>query len=485
MQLRHFASVAARIALLSGATCLPAGACAEDLLSIFRLALEGDPTYLAARATALAGKEALPQARSQLLPNISASGSRGKNDTLESNSITGASVFSNYTSSSTAITLRQPLYRKYQFAAYEQAEAQVINSDAVLDKERQDLAIRVSNAYFEALLAEEQLQVIETQKTAYATQLALAKRALSAGSGTRTDIDEAQAKWDLANAQSLEARQLIENTRRLLQNLARKPVQALAVLVAGKMQLVEPNPPALADWVNKGLEANPEIRALKAAVDVSRQEVEKARAGHFPTVDLVAQRSNSQSDTNYTINREFLTNSIGVQFSAPIFAAGYVNSQVRQAEALLEKARQQMDASKIDLELQVQKDFYGVVQGVVKIKALEQALRSAEQMVYSTRKGYLAGMRTSLDILNAEQQKAQVNRELVLARYQYVLARLRLQARAGSLGENELHTINQWLDYDPRPPVLLTDGPHLRLRKTLELESLAPAAEPVSAVARR
>lgn len=440
-----------RSAVTAGAVALSIAmspAQALDLVQSYRLALQNDATYQAALAANQAGHEAVPQALAQLLPNLSISGSRSKNTTnTDSPGLGGQRNLStsDYDSASTTLALRQPLFRMYSFAVYRQAQSQEKNADAVLDKDRQDLLVRLSGAYFEALMAQETLALVLAQKEAYAAQLQSAKRTFAAGAGTRTDIDDAQARYDMSVAQELEASQNVGFTRRQLQVIVNQPVESLALLDAKRMELLPPVPANLDEWITRGEENNAELRALQANIEAAKQELAKARAGHYPTADLFVQRSKSESDTNYTINSQYLTTAVGVQFSIPIWSGGYVNSQMRQAVANLEKVKQQYEARRREVSQQIRKEFQNVAEGVLKVRALEQAERSADQAVFSNQKGFQAGTRTQIDILNAQQQRMNTRRDLAEARYQYLMARVRLQGLMNSLNEEEVTLINSWL----------------------------------------
>ncbi len=427
---------------------------AMDLMQSYEIALQQDPTYQAARADADASREAVPQAFAQLLPNLSANLSQGANKT---DSIAPgyfgtpvASVFS-YQSSSYAVVLRQPIYRKYNFAMYQQAKSQADSADATLDQNLQDLVVRLSGAYFEALMAQDQLALVLSTKQTYAAQLEGAKRSFKAGEGTRTDIDDAQARYDMIVAQELEATQNVGYTRRQLQAVTNQPAENLALLDPARMTLIPPLPAKVDDWIARGEDVNAELRSARANIDSARQEVEKARAGHTPTVDLVVQRGRDNSANELTINQYFLSTMIGVQATIPMFSGGYVRSQVRQAQASLEKYQQLYEAKRRDIDLQIRKEFQNVAEGVLKVRALEQAERSADQAVFSNQKGFQAGTRTQIDILNAEQQRMNAKRDLAQARYAYIMARIRLQGLVGSLNETEIGTVNSWLTRSRAP----------------------------------
>jgi TolC family type I secretion outer membrane protein len=230
-----------------------------------------------------------------------------------------------------------------------------------------------------------------------------------------------------------------------LQVIVNQPVENLALLEAKRMDLLPPVPASLDEWIARGEENNAELRALQANIEVARAEVDKAKAGHYPTVDLFAQRSISDSDSNSTINDTYYTNTVGMQFNIPLWSGGGVSSQIRQAAANLQKVKQQYEARRREVSQQVRKEFQNVTEGIAKVKALEQAERSADQAVFSNQKGFQAGTRSQVDILNAQHQRMNVRRDLAQARYLYMMARVRLQGLVNSLNEDEIKLINSWL----------------------------------------
>jgi protease secretion system outer membrane protein len=433
---------------IAAAGLLSGQAWSLDLSQAYAEALEQDSTIRAVRAATDARRERLPQARAQLLPNVSASVSRYRN-WLERTSpdASGQLVTANlrYTSSTEALTFRQPIFRMYQMADYRQAKAQVEDAEANLERELQSLGIRVSGAYFEALLAEEHLALVLAQKTAYTTQFDAAKKRLGAGFGTRTDIDEARAALDLNVAQELEARQNLDFTRRQLQGLVNRPIDRLAPLDSSRMQLVRPAPDRLEDWVERAETNSPELQSLVAQVEAARHELEKAQAGHYPTLDAVAQWSRNDSDTINNIKTRYNNKSIGLQLNIPLYSGGHVSSTVRQAIAGQQRAEEALEAMRRDLGVRLHREFRGVTEGVLRVRALEQAVRSAEQVVISNSRSFEAGSRTLPDVLNAEQQKVSAQRDLAQARFIYLMSRIRLQALAGGAKLEVIDEINGWL----------------------------------------
>ncbi|MCW2313976.1 TolC family outer membrane protein [Rhodoferax antarcticus] len=418
---------------------------AMDLLQAFDAAQQSDASILSARATTQAERERLPQAKSQMLPSLNASVSSMKNQ-LESETPNFLGVtqttHTDYPSTNKSVTLRQPLYRPQLLAQYRQAQSLVDDAEAVLMQEEQNLAVRVAGAYFDALLAHEQLSLILAQQAAYAKQLDASKKSFAAGSGIRTDIDEAQARLDMNLAQEIEARQNVSYTLQQLQMLVKQPIEKLAELNASKLELLSPQPDNLQDWVTRAEANSPQLRSLKARVDAARQETEKAKSGHYPTIDAIVQWSDSKSESVTNTSSRYINKSYGLQLNVPLFAGGYVNSLVRQALASQTRAEQNLEAGRLDLSLRVYKEFRGVTENIPKVKALEQALRSADQMIISSRKSFQAGSRTMLEVLNAEQQRTVVLRDLAQARFMYLISKIRLLALVGGADRGVVEQVN-------------------------------------------
>ena len=419
-----------------------------DLLQAYQAAQQQDATILASRAAAQAGRERLPQARSQLLPNVAMSVGRNQNNLVNTtpNSLGQEQTSeTHYPSLNRTLTVRQPLFRSYLAAQYRQAESQVQEAEASLAQDEQNLAVRVSGAYFEAMLTHEQLALVLAQRTAYTTQLDAARKSLAAGSGTRTDVDDAQARLDMNAALEIEARQNVSYTLRQLEMLVNQPVDKLATLDVARLELLQPQPNVLQDWIARAETGNPQLQSLRAQVETSRQEVKKAGSGHYPTLDAVAQWSRSESENILNVASRYTNASVGLQLNIPIFSGGYVNSSVRQALAGQEHAEQALEAGRRDLGVRVYKEFRGMTENIPKVRALELALRSADQLVLSSRKSFQAGSRTVIDVLNAEQQRMVVLRDLAQARYMYLIAKIRLLALVGAADDEAVAAINRML----------------------------------------
>ncbi|MBU3723827.1 MAG: TolC family outer membrane protein [Limnohabitans sp.] len=416
-----------------------------DFKQVYQAALEQDANIRASRAAADSGRERLPQARAGLLPQVSANAGRNFND-LNSTSpnILGALTTTNdkYFSDNRAVQLRQPLMNMQRWLQFEQAKSMVAESEASLDRDLQNLVVRVAGAYFEYLMADEQLELVLAQKKLYTSLVDAAKKGLAAGSGTRTDIDDAQARLDMASAQELEARQNQDQTRRQLEVLINQPVSSVAKLNVSALKLVGPEPANLDAWTLKAEQNSPEMKAMQARLDAARREVSKSQAGHLPTLDAVAQWSNSGSENITRINSRYENKSIGLQLNVPLFSGGYVNSTIRQAVAEQTRAEETLEALRRDLGVRVHKEFRGVTEGVLRVRALEQAVRSAEQMMQSTQMSLKAGSRTQLDVLNAQQQYTMALRDLAQARFVYLMSKVKLASLAGDDAVASVDAVN-------------------------------------------
>ena len=434
-----------------------------DLAQAWEAAVANDPQLRAARATADANRERVPQAQAQLRPQVNLSMQRGRNELVsESPNFLGQPERQHqyYGSGTDTLTVRQPIYRPQLAAQLRQAQALAASGDAELEEEQQRLVMRLTQAYLGTLQAEEQVRLVAVQRSAYEVQLDAARKGFAAGSGIRTDIDEAQARLDLNAAQDLEARQAVDFARRQLFVIIGQRVSELAGLDAARLPLVVPEPPRLDDWLARAEAASPEIRTAAANVEAARQEVERVRAAHHPTLDGIAQMSRSQSDNPTRIDNRYRHQSIGVQLNVPLYQGGLVQSQIRQALADLERYESVLEGLRLDLAARVHREFRGVTEGIARVRALEQAVRSSEQLVTSSRRSQQGGSRTLVDVLNAEQQLGIARRDLSQARFGYLLSVVRLRALAGERAEASIADVNRWLvgsASGDRPP--LSDGP--------------------------
>lgn len=439
----RFRLLALNLALL--ATCC-APVAADDLLGLYREAVLHDATYAAARADYTASLEALPQAKAQLLPTISLSASAIRNQLDNHAPVLGVPrrTEHDFTSENIGLSLNQPLYRRQLLAQLGQADAQVRFATARLEQARQDLTLRVALAYFDALLAQDNVQLAQEQKASISEQLRQAKRMYAAGVGTITDVNEAQARFDSTYAQEIEARNALEIRLRKLEEITQRYPGKLTPF-GEQPQPTPPEPADVGHWIDSALANNPNVLSQLANLDVVGRELEKARGGHHPTVDLIASYDKSVDPGYTTLDTTNYNTRVGIQLQIPLYQGGYVNSRVRQMLAAEDKTRNELEASRRQATQLTREAYLDVVSGIARIKALEQALKSHQLALYSTRKGFQAGVRTNVDVLNEQQLMYTAKRDLYKARYEYAIARLKLKAAVGMLDEEEVALVNNWL----------------------------------------
>ena len=414
---------------------------AADLMQIYQDAKSQDSTIASAQAAYQAGLERIPQGRAGLLPQVNL-GANIFHTTLERSGLaTGSANPYGYT-----LSLSQPLYRPQNWATYDQAKQQVLQSEAQFSAAQQDLIQRVAQAYFDVLLAQDNVIVSQSQKTAISEQLAQAKRNFEVGTATITDTNEAQARFDQAVAQEIVDQNDLEIKRQALQQLINKLPDRLSPLKE-QLTLPLPKPNNINNWVAASEQNNQTLTIFRAGVEIAKQELTKQKAGHLPTVDLVGTYADSRGNvTSFGgIGEVVKQTQIGVQLNIPLYAGGITQSRIREALANQEKSVQDLEVNRRSVAQNARSSFLGVTSGVSQVAALEQALKSAQVSLDSTKLGREVGVRTSLDVLNAEQLLSQARRNLLQSRYTVILNQLRLKAAAGQLNEGDVAEVNNLL----------------------------------------
>jgi outer membrane protein len=415
----------------------------DDLLDLYRQAKTSDPVWLAAQAGYQAGIEKAPQGRALLLPTLGLSAS--KSDSDQQVTLPMSSNTYHYSTDAYAIQLTQPLYNKQNAAVYAQGLAGANQSELELETARQDLILRTSHAYFDVLAAQDALDFVILEKESISKQLSLARRNFAVGNATLVDVHEAQARYDIAAAQQITATNFLEVRKEALRVLTGNEPGTLTRLET-KLDLQGPEPANMNQWVEISVNGNQRIKSQQEAVVIARQEVEKSRGGHLPTLDLTASRAYSDaggSVLGFAI--ESTTNQVGLQFQMPLYQGGGISSKVRESVAQLEVASQRLDQTRRLVAQQVRESYLDVINGVARVQALEQARISNERALESTVIGYERGVRTGVDVLNAQRELFRTRLSLSQARYEYLISRLRLKAAAGMLQEQDLEGINRLL----------------------------------------
>jgi outer membrane protein/protease secretion system outer membrane protein len=430
-----------------GCLVAAAGVRAErlTLTDLYEISVRHDAAVRAARAAVAAAAERLPQAQSQGLPQFILSAERF------SNQLRMVSRQDQYDSSSRTLQIRQPLVRLGLAASIEQAVRAHDEATALQENAEQDLLTRLSGALFEHLLAIEQRDYVLALKQASSTQLQAAERSLLAGSGVRTDVDEARARLDAARAQELQVQLQIEMTRRQLERLGGRSLGQLALLTVEDPWAKEPALDALPLWLERA-NNHPQLRALRARAQAARHEVTKAQAVDMPTLDAVARWTRSDSENVFNPGGSYRNHQIGLQFNWPLYQGGASQAAVREALARVDEAEHRLLATRDELAQRLEGQYRLVQEGRSRIEALRQAAYSARQALVSSRRSFQAGSRTQLDVLNAEQALAQAMRDLAQGRLSYLQAQLQLALHAGHEPVQAMARIRPWFSLEPTRP---------------------------------
>ena len=426
---------------------------AADLLQVFRDATANDAVFASAKAALDAGRERLPQGKALVLPTVNFTGSSvsSQNHLLVRNPTNNIPVTRNFTNNVFTFTLTQPLYRPQNYLQLEQAEFQVAQAESQFGQAYQDLVVRVSQAYFDVLNAENSLAFIRAQKTAITEQLAQAKRNFEVGTTTITDTNEAQARFDLSVSQEIAAQNELELRKQSLQQIVGKNPDSLTPL-RSNFTIAPPQPNRMDDWVATAQKNAYPVRIQEAATEIATREVQRSRAGHKPTLDLVATYANAAtggSSTNATgAGADIRTGTLGLQLAIPIFSGWSVDSRIRESLANLERSRSDLENSRRQAALIARQSYVGVTNGIAQVRALEQAVTSSETALASNKLGYEVGVRINIDVLNSQQQLFSTKRDLARARYDTIMNGLRLKAAAGTLTEEDVAAVNRLLSND-------------------------------------
>lgn len=447
MRLRAAALVASIVLLQAG---FAGGAQASGLVGDLRAALSYDPTWQAAIAARDAGVEARVQGLAGLLPQVSFSALQGKAQTdsrVVSGTSAGASSHNNYDSFNYSLQVRQPLFRMRNWANYEQGKAQEAYAEENLKAARQELGLRVVSAYAEWAAARAELEASEVRVATAEFLLRAAERTLQGGDTTRVDVETARSRLAQAQARRTDAQGQLQSAiagwRQLTGRDGTRPTQP--VIGADTPARLRTDPDRLEDWQAAAIAASSQIRALEYSLQAAREEARKVRADHYPTVDLFATRSRSQSDTDVTINQRFDTTRFGIQLSVPIYAGGAVDSSVRQALANVRRAESELEAAKLKLKLQIERDWHALQATRSAAEAARSAIETARLAGYAARLGTQAGSATRADEVNALAQEADGRRELTIAGARALVMWARLMGAADRLDETTLGEVDALL----------------------------------------
>lgn len=425
---------------------------AENLLEIYNLAMQNDPVFLAAKQQFYATQEVQTQAFSRFLPALNLSAGYDRINTEYS----GTAGNRDYNETAYSLSLRQAIYHNDYFAQYRQSKYQVAQAAATFNDVAQDLMVRITNAYFNVLGSMDNLSFAKAEKESIGEQLNQSKQRFKVGLVAITDVAESQARFDTANATEIEAINLVATSRESLREITGQYPQTIAPLV-DNVPLLPPEPNNQDEWVNTAKERSLSLIAAKKAMDIANEQVDVAKSGHFPTLDLVASASRTDQDGALlsTITGDRIDDArVGLQFNLPIYEGNLIVSQTREASYLYAKSKEQYIQQQRSTELNTRTSFLNVQANISTVKAFKQALKSSRTALEATEAGYEVGTRTAVDVLNQRREVFRNERDYARSRYTYLLETLRLKKAAGILTEDDVVAVNQLMT----TPTPIPDG---------------------------
>jgi outer membrane protein len=430
----------------------------QSLLDIYHQALAHDPTLASALSANKAAQEIIEQGKALYRPVVNFNA--GANTQSQDYAFTGAArpnpstpliILQNQQSGVEkfeqrryAIEARQPIFRKDNLVQMDQSKTQVSLANKQYHLSQQNLILRTTQTYFDVLIAQDRIDLIGAQKIAILSQLDQAKATFEVGTATITDVNEAQARYDLIIAQEIAAINEYE--------IAKRAVEAITGEIPAKLATAKSDiqvttlAQSMQDWQQVAVENNLNIQVQQDALKLAEQDVERANAGHLPTLDAVASYTDSYANGGINTDSSRTKNAVlGLELQIPLYQGGAISSRARQAVLNKQKAQDDIEIARRSTDLETQRAYLNLNTTIAQVKALEQALVSSQSQLDSTKLGYEVGVRTSVDVLNAQQQLFSAKRDLLQARYNYLVNIIRLKAASGLVAEVDLQDINQQL----------------------------------------
>ncbi|MCW9025538.1 MAG: TolC family outer membrane protein [Gammaproteobacteria bacterium] len=421
---------------------------AEDLQQVYEQALDNDPEFLGSLHTQNAAKESLAQAKSSYLPNIllDVEHIETTQDVISSDNTVYQSGQTSFPTNSYTLKLTQPLFQWSSIVRIRQAEVESKRAEVEYFNARQDMILRVTERYLGVLAAQDQYSFSQAEKNAVKRQLTLANTRHRMGLARITDKLDAEARFALVDSTTIENRFALEDAYQILAESTGSTVAKLATLKTG-IELQRPDPESLQEWIDRATSSNPDLIIQRHAVEIARHENDRQRAGHLPTVELVARQNYRDTDgTLFGGGSEVKNRDLLLRLSVPIYEGGYTSSRSRESAALFSKSRQDLEQTKRQVTRETTSAYYGVISAISKVQALKRALISQERALDAKRKGFKSGLNTNIQVLDAERDFYLAKKDYAQSRYDYLLNSLRLKKVTGSLVEQDLLAINSnWL----------------------------------------
>ena len=433
----------------SVALAFASSAQAQSLVEMYDAARGYDAGFISAKAQFEANLARANQSLGGILPNIAVSVSQTRTDFDRQEQGGARLLIAELETKTTAATLVQPIYRPAAWATYRQGGRQLQQAAAQYEAAEHDLLVRVSQAYFDVLTSEDNLELVQNQKKAVSEQLASAQRNFEVGTATITGVRDAQARFDLANAQAIAAENELR-TKRLALNMVVGLSDAKPKRLAKSTVLVEPPKEDVNAWVSQAQTNSPAVRQAQLAVEVADYEMDKATATHKPTLDaqMTYGRTENLKGTAVPYNPKPSTTwnpSVGLVLNVPLFAGFSGVYKVKEAIALKDKAQSDLENARRGTEQATRNTYFGLLAGLSQVKAYEAAEASSQSALDANKLGYSVGVNINIDVLNSQSQLYQTKRDLAKARYDVLVTNLKLRQAAGTLTPADLQPINDLL----------------------------------------
>ena len=419
---------------------------AVDLIEVYNIAVKNDPKLLASEVKHKAIMQEYPIARSYLLPNLKFSAkSQRTRESIDGAVYGRSSSTTQFTTDEYSINLKQPLYRRDLFSLLEKSEYQIAKSLAERESARQDLIIRVAEAYFDILDSLDNINYVKSEKAAIKSQLNESKKRLEVGLIAITDYAEAQASYDLSETQYIEAKNLSDISKESLYVLTGKQFKKFSSLDKN-IKAKDPDPNNIKAWEDFAIKQNLDLVAYKRAQDIATTNTKYERSKHFPTLDIYG--TVKETDKGGGSSGAFESNNdyIGIELNIPIFIGGNTYFNSKKASYLEEQARYDVLQKKREVIRDARKAFLNLKSSISKVNASKKALESNELSVEYNQAGFEVGTRSTTDVLLALKDLYKAKKNFSKSKYEYLLSKLRLKQSIGTLSIDDIKVVNSWLN---------------------------------------
>lgn len=449
-----------RLAVVSATLIFSPIALSENLAEVYAKAQRNDPAIREAEANMLAEKQSQPQARASLLPQLAFDASFNKSvsdGTFTQQLGTTVQNTDQETDNDTkrwSVSLNQALFNSDAWRKYKRSNLESARAEADYQVARQELIVRLAEAYFNVLAAQDTLASERTAKEAIGRQLEQAERRFEVGLIAITDVKESQAAYDDAVALEIAARRNLASAKEALREITGEYPQALATPGAD-FPLVPPDPQVEQDWVDIALQQNAALESSKIGTEITRENLKISKAGHLPTLGLTAQVGNFNQEGTITDNTGLVAprttdndqdqRQVAINFSLPIFSGGGTSAAVKEQVYLHRASRENYEKTARSTEREARDAYLGVIAEISRVRALARSVESNQTALEATEAGYDVGTRTTVDVLNARDSLSTAETQYARSKYDYLINVLKLKQAAGTLSAADVNEINTWL----------------------------------------